>query len=118
MKILYGCGLLAGLLLVGCSGGSDQPAKGTNTTSSGSSAAEAPAGYLGALGKAQQLAVKTTDVASLHQAIQAFSADKGRYPKDLNELVQDKYISSLPAAPYGSKLSYDAASGTVKVVKE
>ncbi len=118
MKIAFSFGLAAGLLLAGCSGGSDQPAKGTNTTSSGSSPATAPADYVGALGKAQQLAVKTTDVASLTQAIQSFSVDKGRFPKDLNELVQEKYLPRLPAPPTGSKFVYDSAAGTVKVVKE
>lgn len=117
MKIAYCLGLAAGLVLAGCSGGSDQPAKATNATSSASSPSDAP-GYLGALGKAQQSAVKTADVASLTQSIQSFSVDKGRYPKDLDELVQEKYLSKLPAPPYGMKYSYDAANGTLKVVKE
>jgi hypothetical protein len=118
MKFVFSLGVAAGLLLAGCSGGSDQSAKGTNSTASGSSPASAPADYLGALGKAQQSAVKTTDVASLTQALQAYSVDKGHFPKDLNELVQEKYISRIPAPPTGSKFVYDSASGTVKVAKE
>jgi hypothetical protein len=108
----------AGLLLAGCGEQSSQPGPATNTTSSGTSPLEAPAGYVGALGKAQQTAVKTVDTTSLNQAIQLFNVDKGRNPKDLNELVSEKYIPKLPAAPYGMKIEYDAVAGKVKVVKQ
>ncbi len=118
MKMPLCFGLAASLLLAGCGGSSDTSATSTNTTGSASSPAEAPAGYLGAITKAQQNVVKTVDTVSLNQAIQLFSVDKGRYPKDLNELVQEKYVSQVPAAPYGSKIVYDAEAGKVKVVKE
>ncbi len=49
--------------------------------------------------------------ASLNQAIQMFQVDKGRFPKDLNELVSEKLINSVPDAPYGMKLDYDATTG-------
>lgn len=118
MKLPLCLGLAAGLFLAGCGGDADKSSSGTNATSSGSSAPNAPGGYLGAISKAQQSAVKTVDTASINQAIQLFNVDKGRFPKDLNELVQDKYIPQLPAAPYGSKIVYDAAAGKVQVVKE
>ena len=38
--------------------------------------------------------------------------------KDLNELVEKKYIPQMPAAPFGMKLQYDANSGKVSVVKQ
>lgn len=110
--------LAISLLLVGCGEQSSPPAPATNANTSGSSPLNAPADYVGALGKAQQTAVKTVDTTSLNQAIQMFNVDKGRYPKDLNELVTEKYIPKLPAAPFGMKLDYDAASGQVKVVKQ
>lgn len=44
--------------------------------------------------------------------------EEGHYPKDLNELVELKYIPKIPAVPYGMKLVYDASSGQVKVVKQ
>ena len=47
-----------------------------------------------------------------------FQVDKGRYPKDLNELVTEKYIPEIPDAPYGSKIVYDSNNGSVRVVKE
>ena len=108
--------LAASLLLVGCGEQSDKAPTGTNTTTSGGNPLNAPAEYVGALGKAKQIAVKTVDTASLNQAVQLFNVDKGRNPKDLNELVTEKYIPKLPAAPYGMKLDYDAASGKVTVV--
>ena len=110
--------LAASLLLIGCGQSSDKPAQPTNGAAVGSSPLSAPADYVGALGKAQQLAVKTVDTASLNQAIQMFSVENGRNPKDLNELVEKKFIPSIPAAPYGMKLEYDAAAGKVKVVKQ
>jgi hypothetical protein len=106
------------LLLVGCGGQSDKPAAATNTTTSGSTPLSAPADYVGALGKAKQAAEKTVDTATLNQAIQMFNVEKGRFPKDLNELVTEKYVPKLPPAPYGMKLDYDPASGKVKVVKQ
>jgi hypothetical protein len=114
MKLPFCLGLAAGLALAGCGGDSDKPGSATNKTSS----ADAPGGYLGAISKAQQNAVKTVDTASINQAIQLFNVDKGRYPKDLNELVQEKYMPQVPTPPYGSKLVYDATAGKVQVVKE
>ena len=105
------------LTLIGCGKNSSQPAPSTNATTSGS-VLTAPVDYLGAIGKAQQNAVKTVDTTSLTQAIQLFNVDKGRNPKDLNELVQEKYIPQIPTPPYGTKLDYDPSSGHVKVVKE
>ena len=78
----------------------------------------APVDYLAAAAKAQQSAVKTVDVASINQAIQMFNVDKGRNPKDLNELVTEKYMPKLPTPPYGTKLEYDANTGKVTVVKQ
>ena len=47
-----------------------------------------------------------------------FSVENGRNPKDLNELVEQKFLPKIPETPFGTKLVYDAASGTVKIVKE
>jgi hypothetical protein len=118
--------LIAAGLLVGCGEKSDNQAQPTNTqasaptntTTSGGSLLTAPVDYLGAAAKAQQSAVKTVDVTSLNQAIQLFNVQEGRYPKSLDELVEQKYLGRLPTAPYGMKIVYDANSGQVKVVKE
>jgi hypothetical protein len=33
-------------------------------------------------------------------------------------MVQMHYLGKIPEAPFGSKIVYDAATGTIKVVKE
>jgi hypothetical protein len=118
MKTIFCFSLAASLLLIGCGESSDKPGQPTNGAAHSSSPLSAPADYVSALGKAQQTAVKTADTASLNQAIQMFGMDQGRNPKDLNELVEKKYIAKIPAVPNGMKLDYDATAGKVKVVKE
>jgi len=78
----------------------------------------APVDYVGSAVKQQQSAIKSVDTTALNQAVQLFNVQEGRLPKDLNELVEKKYIGKLPQAPVGMKLNYDAASGQVSVVKE
>ena len=109
---------MAALLVAACDGNSQKPAASTNAASSASSPLNAPAGYLGALAKGQQSAIKTIDTTSLHEAIQMFSVDHGHFPKDLQELVQEKYLPKIPQAPVGMKIAYDPASGEVQVVKQ
>lgn len=114
-----GCLALSAILLAnGCGQKSETAATATNTTDTAGSPMNAPAGYLGALAKGQQSAVSTIDTASVDKAIQMFQVENGRNPKDLNELVQQKLIPKIPDTPYGTKLVYDPASGTVKVVKQ
>ena len=118
MKTTFCITLVAGLLLSGCGESSDKPGQPTNGAASSGNPLNAPADYLGALGKAQQTAVKTVDTTSLNQAIQMFNVDQGRNPKDLNELVEKKFIPKIPDAPNGMKLDYDATAGKVKVVPQ
>jgi hypothetical protein len=118
MKIQFCFSLAVALLVAGCGNKSGASGAATNTTSSGSSVLNAPADYVGALGKAQQTALKTVDTASLDQAIQLFSGEHGRYPKDLNELIEQKLINRIPDAPRGMKIVYDAATGKVSVVTQ
>lgn len=100
-------------LLAGC-GDSSKPGTPANTVSN---AVTAPVGYLGAVVEAKKHSEKVVDVAYLNQAVQLFQAGEGRLPKDLQELVPN-YIGKVPEAPLGSKIVYDAATGTVKVVKQ
>jgi hypothetical protein len=103
MKIYQLTLVLAGMLAGGCGKQAD------------TAPANAPSGYVGALVKGQQTAVKTIDVTSLNQDIQLFNAQEGRNPKDLNELVTQHYIGALPDPPQGMKLVYDAGQGKVSV---
>ena len=118
MKTSICFSLAASLLLVGCGESSDKLGQPTNSAAHDSSPLSAPADYGGALGKAKQTAVKTADVTTLNQAIQMFNVDQGHNPKDLNELVEKKFILKIPDAPYGMKLDYDATEGKVKVVPQ
>jgi hypothetical protein len=103
-------------LLAGC--GDKTPKTVSTTNAPGSNPLNAPADYVGGLANGRNKAIATTDIASLTQAIQMYNSDHGRYPKDLNELVQEKLIVKIPDAPYGMKLDYDPNTGTVKVVNE
>lgn len=97
---------------------STSTATNTSTNTSGGSLVTAPVDYLGAMAKGQQSAVKTVDTTSIDKAIQLFAVDKGRNPKDLNELVSEKYLPLVPQPPYGTKLVYNADTGTVTVEKQ
>ena len=110
--------LVLGTLLVGCSEKSNKSAQSTNAAASDGNPLNAPGNYLGALAKGQQSAVKTVDIASLNQAIQLFNVQEDRLPKDLNELVEKKYLPKIPEPPHGMKIVYDAQTGKVKVVNQ
>ena len=101
-------------LLVGCSGKSDSTAQGTNTVNK---ATNGFAGYVKTLSDDQKTANKTIDVTSINKALELFNVQEGRYPKSLQELVPG-YIPKIPEAPAGSKIVYDSANGTVKVVQQ
>ncbi len=110
--------MLVAVLVTGCGESSTTKKTGDTNAASATTPASAPADYLGAMGKAQKSAEKVSDVASINQAIQAFKAENDRNPKDLNELVQEKYLPRIPDAPYGMKFTYDPATGVVKAVRE
>jgi uncharacterized lipoprotein YajG len=110
--------MVALVLLAGCGDKDKSPASATATNAPGSNPLNAPADYLGAIVDSKQRAVKTIDTVSLDQAIQNFSVEHGRYPKDLDELVQTKVIPRLPDPPYGMKFVYEPNTGTVKIEKQ
>jgi len=78
------------------------------------------AGLLAGCGKSSTESVvnapdsPASNVATLKQAVQAFNAQEGHYPKTLDELTP-KYIAKIPDAPAGYKISYDPATGNVAV---
>jgi hypothetical protein len=92
--------------------------RATNTSPAPGNPLTAPVDYIGALGKAQKSATKTIDTASISQAIQLFNAAEGRWPKDLNELVTEKYLGSIPAPPAGMRFQYNPATGAFRVVAQ
>ncbi|OGL45435.1 MAG: hypothetical protein A2161_03335 [Candidatus Schekmanbacteria bacterium RBG_13_48_7] len=54
------------------------------------------------------------DLTTIPRAVQIFFADKGRYPKDLQELVDEGYLQTYPQEPFGGQYLYDPATGKVK----
>ena len=101
---------LLGALLAGCGEQSGAAAK--------SNPAAAPADYVKSAAKSQQRAIKTVDTAALNKAIELFYVQEGRFPKDLDELVEKKFIPEIPPAPTGTKIVYDAKAGIVQIEKE
>lgn len=108
--------LVALCFLFGCNNKTPTTTATSTTNTPGSNPLNAPNDYLGGLANGRNKAIATTDIASVNQAIQIFKTEHDRYPKDLNELVQEKLLVKIPDAPYGMKLDYDADSGTIKVV--
>lgn len=105
---------VAGLLMAGCD---DASKKTTQAVNAVSNVVDAPLNYVGAVVEAKKYSEKVIDVSYVNQAIQMFNASEGRMPKTLQELVPN-YVAKLPETPLGTKLVYDAAAGTVKVVKQ
>jgi len=113
--------LVVAVVVAGC--GEKNSVKSTATTTNAEpnyttgNPVTAPVDYMGAVVDAKKHSEKVIDVAYINQAIQLFQASEGRLPKDLNELVPG-YLGKIPQAPFGQKIVYDAATGTVKVVKQ
>jgi hypothetical protein len=123
MKRELGCVLMSGAILLGCQKKeppvtTPPPKAEIPQNNSSGNPVTAPVDYLGAVAKSQQSAVKTIDIAQISQAVQMFQAAEGRYPADLDELVRERYLQKIPAAPYGMKIDYDASKGQVRVVKQ
>lgn len=120
MKILAPLSFAAALMLFGCAKkDSASNASATNAAApSSGNPLTAPVDYLGAVSKAQKTAVKVLDVSSINKAIQEFNAGEGHYPKDLNELVAEKYLVALPAAPPGTRFEYNPATGQFRVMRQ
>jgi PBP1b-binding outer membrane lipoprotein LpoB len=108
--------LLGSALLAGCSKSEPAPGAKPAETKVGENPLNAPTDYLSTVAKAKKSSEATVDTASLSSAISMFQVEKGRNPKDLDELVSSGTIKALPTPPYNMKFSYDATNGVVKVV--
>lgn len=100
-------------LVAGC-GDSSKPGTAANSVSN---EVTAPLNYLGTVVQAKKDSEKQIDLAYVKEGIQMFQVSEGRFPKNLQELVPN-YIGKVPVAPNGYKISYDPATGEVKVVKQ
>ncbi|HEY1174426.1 MAG TPA: hypothetical protein VGH19_23880 [Verrucomicrobiae bacterium] len=109
--------LLGASIIAGC----DKPASESAPAAKppekvGENPLNAPTDYLSTVAKGKKSAEAGVDTASLSSAISMFQVEKGRNPKDLEELVSSGTMKALPTPPYNMKFSYDAATGAVKVV--
>ncbi len=90
----------------------------TKAEKPGSNPLNAPTDYLGAVAQAKKYSEKNIELVALRQNVQQFYAMEGRYPADLQELVKEKYLGSIPRPPYGMKITYDPKTGDVKIVAD
>lgn len=115
MKSLCASGLWAAVLLVaGCG---PNPKKPGDTNTAAGNPATAPLDYLAAQGRAKKHAEKVTSLAQVQQAIQQFQAMEDRWPKDLEELAEKRYLTDIPVAPSGYVYAYNPANGQVRVIQ-
>jgi hypothetical protein len=106
--------LAVGVILAGCGKSHDSHAPAqTNASKDGPLTANAD--YLGAVAHAQDAAIKSIDISYIKNAINQFQAEEGRFPKDLQELISEQYLTKIPKPPYGYEIKYDATQGTVSV---
>ncbi len=112
-----------GIVLTGCGSKKTATAKApaTNAPAADNSSGNpltAPVDYLGAINQAHKMAVKTIDKTSVEAAIQRFNAMEERFPRDLNELVTQHYLSRIPELPNGMRYLYTPQNGQLAVVKQ
>lgn len=119
MKIFYVVAVMGMIgLFAGCAKKEEAKKQNLLTNNSSGNPLTAPVDYLGAVNNARKGAIKTIDQTSLTKAIELFNAQEDRYPKDLNELAQKRYIPSVPTPPPGMKFDYNPQTGAVRVVAQ
>lgn len=111
--------IIATLLAAGCGNKSSTPAA-TNTATrfDTGNPLTAPVDYIGAVNQAKKYSEKQIDIAYVTQAIGLFQAGEGRYPKSIDELVQEHYLGKYPDLPPGYQLNYDPNTGALKVTRK
>ena len=109
MKAIFLVFPIVALLLAGCND-SSKPG--------GSNPAAAPADYLKNAAASQQRAVKTIDLAAINKAIESFYVQEGRFPKNLEELLDKDYLRTVPIPPPGVKLVYNPTNGVAQLLSK
>jgi hypothetical protein len=102
-------------ILTGCE---DKKPAPTSSGNSSGNPLTAPVDYLGAVAQAKKHADKSLDLVSVKKAVQEFYAGEGRFPKDLQEMVTEKYLTFVPKPPHGLKITYNPQNGEVKIVQD
>jgi len=99
---------------------SSQPAKAQTSSSGGSSLSKTlresdPTRYLDVTVSAPGKARSKMSLISVQQALKAFQAVEGRWPKSIQELRDNGY--NIPNPPPGMKYNYDPNTGKVSLDK-
>ncbi len=113
MKFQFSLMLAGAFLLSGCG---DAKKDTKQSDAPGQNPLNAPTDYLGALAKGKKKSEATVVDLQTAPAIQQFQAAEGRFPKSLQELVDQKYLRALPEAPRGMKTAYNPETGEFKIV--
>jgi hypothetical protein len=108
--------LLSSSLLIGC--GKKEQSKNLLTNNNSGNPITAPVDYLGAVSQARKTAIGRIDIASLQNAINLFNGQEDRYPRDLNELVQQRCIQAIPQLPAGSRYAYNPQTGEIRIIRQ
>ena len=116
MRAICAVSILA-VLLIGC-GKKEAKQENLLTNNNSGNPITAPVDYLGAVNQARKGAINTIDKASLTKQIELFHAQEDRFPRDLNELVQKRYIQGVPTPPPGMRFDYNAQTGEIKIVPQ
>ena len=114
MKFHLLLAIATAVLLTACGGGD----KKDKNDGPGQNPLNAPTDYVGALAKGKKKSESTVVNLQVAPAIQQFSAAEGRFPKSLQEMVDEGYLNALPEAPRGMKTDYNPETGEFKVVPE
>jgi uncharacterized lipoprotein len=90
------------LMLSGCDDGSqNRPAKKPDSAEN----------------KTEPRTIKASDITALNKTLESFYIREGRFPTNLNELVERQYIPRLPLLPENTTWDYDTNSGIVGINK-
>ena len=103
---------------VGCAKKEAAAEKNLLTNNNSGNPLTAPVDYLGAVNQARKGAVNTIDKDGLTKHIEMFNAQEGRFPRNLNELVEKSYIPAVPAPPQGMRFDYNPQTGEMKIVSQ
>lgn len=104
-------------LLIGCSKNDANQGARPDRSATGNPVT-APVDYLGAVAKAKKAAEKTVDLSSIQRSIQLFYAQEDRFPRNLDELVAERYIATVPPAPAGTQWAYNPQTGELKAIAQ
>ncbi len=108
MKIpIYIFLLFPAVLLFSCSPG--------ETPEDEVSVLNAPSQYMGVMKRSMDMASSIEPEAELKHVIDLFYFYENRYPRNLDELVEEGYMEDIPQIPRSMQIIYDPGTGRVEI---